>query len=86
MTDWFGRPLLHVIDVEALAPFYGDRPGFTSPLRYEENGRARLAQAERQGWALIPGRSVARERGGGRCQASARCSRAGSQLRRHAAL
>ncbi len=53
MTDWFARPVLHVTDVEASLRFYVDRLGFTSPWRYEEGGKARVAQVERQGCALI---------------------------------
>ena len=53
MTDWFARPVLHVTDVEASLHFYANRLGFTSPWRYEEDGRARVAQVERQGCALI---------------------------------
>ncbi len=53
MTDWFARPVLHVADVEASLRFYVNRLGFTSPWRYEENGRAHVAQVERQGCALI---------------------------------
>ena len=53
MTDWFARPVLHVTDVEASLQFYAKRLGFTSPWRYEEDGRARVAQVERQGCALI---------------------------------
>jgi catechol 2,3-dioxygenase-like lactoylglutathione lyase family enzyme len=53
MADWFARSVLHVTDVEASLRFYVDRLGFTSPWRYEEDGRARVAQAERQGCALI---------------------------------
>ena len=53
MTDWFARPVLHVTDVEASLRFYVNRLGFTSPWRYVQNGRARVAQAERQGCALI---------------------------------
>jgi catechol 2,3-dioxygenase-like lactoylglutathione lyase family enzyme len=53
MTDWFARPVLHVTDVEASLRFYVNRLGFTSPWRYEENGRVEVAQAERQGCALI---------------------------------
>src|SRR5689334_586969 len=53
MTDWFARPVLHVADVEASLRFYVDRLGFTSPWRYEEDGRVRVAQAERQGCAVI---------------------------------
>jgi len=53
MTEWFGRTVLHVTNVEAALSFYTDRLGFTSPWRYEEDGRARVAQMERQGCALI---------------------------------
>ena len=53
MTDWFARPVLHVTDVEAALRFYVDQLGFTSPWRFEEDGRSRVAQAERQGCALI---------------------------------
>jgi catechol 2,3-dioxygenase-like lactoylglutathione lyase family enzyme len=53
MTDWFARPVLHVTDVEASLRFYVDRLGFTSPWRYDEGPRARVAQVERQGCALI---------------------------------
>jgi uncharacterized glyoxalase superfamily protein PhnB len=53
MTDWFARPVLHVKDVEASLRFYMDRLGFTSPWRYEEDGRARVAQVDRLGCALI---------------------------------
>jgi uncharacterized glyoxalase superfamily protein PhnB len=53
VTDWFARPVLHVTDVEAALRFYVDRLGFASPWRYEEDGRCRVAQAERQGCAVI---------------------------------
>src|SRR5437763_2969480 len=53
MTDWFARPVLHVTDVEASLRFYVDRLGFTSPWRYDEDGRASVAQVDRQGCALI---------------------------------
>jgi uncharacterized glyoxalase superfamily protein PhnB len=53
MTDWFARPILHGIDVETSLGYYVDRLGFTSPWRYEEDGRVRVAQVERQGCALI---------------------------------
>jgi catechol 2,3-dioxygenase-like lactoylglutathione lyase family enzyme len=51
MTDWFARPVLHVTDVEASLRFYVNRLGFT--WRYDEDGRARVAQVDRQGCALI---------------------------------
>ena len=53
MTDWFARPVLHVKDVEVSLLFYVDRLGFTIPWRYDEEGRARVAQLDRQGCALI---------------------------------
>ena len=53
MTDWFARPVLHVTDVEASLRFYLDRLGFTSPWRYEHDGKVHVAQVDRQGCALI---------------------------------
>jgi catechol 2,3-dioxygenase-like lactoylglutathione lyase family enzyme len=53
MTDWFARPVLHVTDVEASLRFYVDRLGFTSPWRYEEDGKVSVAQVDRQACALI---------------------------------
>jgi catechol 2,3-dioxygenase-like lactoylglutathione lyase family enzyme len=53
MTDWFARPILCVRDVEASLRFYVDQLGFTSPWRYDEDGRAHVAQVDRQGCALI---------------------------------
>jgi uncharacterized glyoxalase superfamily protein PhnB len=53
MTDWYARPVLHVMDVEASLRFYVDLLGFTSPWRYDEDGRVRVAQVDRQGCALI---------------------------------
>ena len=53
MTEWFARPVLHVTDVEASLRFYINRLGFTSPWRYDKDGRARVAQVDRQGCALI---------------------------------
>ena len=53
MTDWFARPVLHVADVEASLRFYVERLGFTSPWRFDEGGKARVAQVDRQGCALI---------------------------------
>jgi catechol 2,3-dioxygenase-like lactoylglutathione lyase family enzyme len=53
MTDWFARPVLHVSDVEASLRFYLDRLGFTSPWRYDEDGKATIAQVDRESCALI---------------------------------
>ena len=53
MTDWFARPILSVTDVDASLRFYVDRLGFTSPWRFADDGKAYVAQVERQGCALI---------------------------------
>ena len=53
MTEWFGRAVLHVGDVEASLRFYVEQLGFTSPWRYDEGGKASVAQVERQGCAFI---------------------------------
>jgi catechol 2,3-dioxygenase-like lactoylglutathione lyase family enzyme len=53
MTDWFARPVLHVIDVAASLRFYVDRLGFTNPWQHEEGGKLLVAQVDRQGCALI---------------------------------
>jgi catechol 2,3-dioxygenase-like lactoylglutathione lyase family enzyme len=53
MTEWFARAVLHVKDVETSLCFYVDRLGFTSPWRYDEDGKVRVAQVDRQGCALI---------------------------------
>ena len=53
MADWFARPVLHVRDVEASLLFYVNQLGFTNLWRYDEDGRAYVAQVDRQGCALI---------------------------------
>lgn len=53
MTTWFGRPVLHVADVERSLEFYVARLGFSSPWRHEEDGRVHVAEVDRQGCALI---------------------------------
>src|SRR5215470_5211382 len=53
MTDWFARPVFHVKDVEASLRFYVDRLGFISPWRFDEDGKACVAQVERLGCAII---------------------------------
>jgi uncharacterized glyoxalase superfamily protein PhnB len=53
MSDWFARPVLHVTDVGASLLFYINKLGFTSPWRYDEDGRTHVAQVDRQGCALI---------------------------------
>jgi uncharacterized glyoxalase superfamily protein PhnB len=53
MTEWFARPVLHVADVEASLRFYVNQLGFTSPWHHDEDGKACVAQVDRQGCALI---------------------------------
>jgi catechol 2,3-dioxygenase-like lactoylglutathione lyase family enzyme len=62
MTEWFARPILHVRDVDASLRFYGNLLGFTSPWRYDEEGRVRVAQVDRQGCALILANNLAPEK------------------------
>ena len=62
MNDWFARPVLHVKDVGASLRFYVNLLGFTSPWRYDEEGRARVAQIDRQGCALILANNLAPEK------------------------
>ena len=62
MTDWFARPVLHVKDVDSSLAFYVSLLGFTSPWRYDEDGRARVAQVDRQGCALILANNLAPEK------------------------
>jgi catechol 2,3-dioxygenase-like lactoylglutathione lyase family enzyme len=57
MTDWFARPIFNVADVEASLRFYVDQLGFTNPWRYDEQGKAYVAQVERQGCAIILART-----------------------------
>ncbi len=53
MTDWFARPVLHVKDVEASLRFYVNQLCFTSPWRYDEDGKEHVAQVEGLGCSLI---------------------------------
>jgi catechol 2,3-dioxygenase-like lactoylglutathione lyase family enzyme len=52
-NEWFSRPVLSVADVDRALDFYVTRLGFEQSWRYEEQGKAFVAQAERQGCALI---------------------------------
>jgi len=52
-SAWFARPVLHVASVEASLGFYVERLGFTIAWRYEEDGRTRVAQVDREGCAII---------------------------------
>ena len=52
-NEWFARPVLFVADIDRSVDFYVKQLGFSHPWRYEEEGKARVAQVERQGCALI---------------------------------
>ena len=53
MSEWFARPVLHVLNVEASLRFYVDRLGFTVPWRVEAEGQVWVAEVDRAGCALI---------------------------------
>jgi len=53
VTDWFARPVLHVADVETSLRFYVDGDGFTNRRRYDEDGRVRVTEVDRQGYAIV---------------------------------
>ena len=53
MSEWFARPVLSVADIGRSVDFYVSQLGFTLSWRYEEEGKALVAQVERQGCALI---------------------------------
>jgi catechol 2,3-dioxygenase-like lactoylglutathione lyase family enzyme len=52
-TEWFARPVLLVADIHRTIDFYVNRLGFTESWRHENDGKALVAQADRQGCALI---------------------------------
>jgi catechol 2,3-dioxygenase-like lactoylglutathione lyase family enzyme len=51
--EWFARPVLFVADIDRSVDFYVEQLGFTQSWRYEEEGKAWVAQVDRQGCALI---------------------------------
>jgi len=52
-NEWFARPVLFVTDLDRSVEFYVRQLGFTQSWRYEEEGKARVAQVDRQGCELI---------------------------------
>jgi catechol 2,3-dioxygenase-like lactoylglutathione lyase family enzyme len=50
--EWYARPVLFVADVDRTLDFYVNRLGFTQSWRFEDGGKAQVAQADRQGCAL----------------------------------
>ena len=54
MSDkWYSRPVLFVADIDRSVDFYVKQLGFTQPWRYEEDGKAYVAQVDRTGCELI---------------------------------
>ena len=53
MSEWFARAVLFVADVDRSVDFYARQLGFNRGWRHEENGKAQVAQVDRQGCELI---------------------------------
>ena len=51
--EWFARPVLFVADIDRTLDFYVNCLGFTQSWRFEEDGNAFVAQADRDNCALI---------------------------------
>ena len=52
-NEWYSRPVLFVANIDRAVDFYVKQLGFTQPWRYEEDGKAWVAQVNRQGCELI---------------------------------
>jgi len=54
MSDqWYSRPVLFVADIERSVGFYVKQLGFTQAWRFEDEGKAYVAQVDRKGCELI---------------------------------
>jgi len=54
MSDkWYTRPVLFVADIDRTVDFYVKQLGFTQAWRYEDEGKAYVAQVDRHGCELI---------------------------------
>jgi catechol 2,3-dioxygenase-like lactoylglutathione lyase family enzyme len=51
--EWYARPVLFVADIDRTLDFYVNRLGFTQSWKFEDGGRALVAQADRENCALI---------------------------------
>ena len=51
--EWYARPVLFVTDINQSVDFYVQQLGFTQPWRYEEEGKAWVAQVDRLGCEII---------------------------------
>ena len=52
-NQWYTRAVLFVADIGRAVDFYVQRLGFTQAWRYDEEGKAFVAQVDRQGCELI---------------------------------
>jgi catechol 2,3-dioxygenase-like lactoylglutathione lyase family enzyme len=52
-NEWYTRPVLFVAEINRSVDFYVKQLGFTQAWRYEEEGKAYVAQVERTGCELI---------------------------------
>ena len=54
MSDkWYARPVLFVADIDRSVVFYVKQLGFTENWRYDESGKAEIAQVSRRDCELI---------------------------------
>jgi catechol 2,3-dioxygenase-like lactoylglutathione lyase family enzyme len=54
MSDkWYSRPVLFVRDIDRAVDFYVKQLGFTQAWRFEDDGKAYVAQVSRLGCELI---------------------------------
>jgi catechol 2,3-dioxygenase-like lactoylglutathione lyase family enzyme len=51
--EWYSRPVLFVMDIDKSVDFYVRQLGFKQAWRYEEEGKAFVAQVGRRGCELI---------------------------------
>jgi catechol 2,3-dioxygenase-like lactoylglutathione lyase family enzyme len=52
-NNWYTRPVLFVGDIDRSVDFYVKQLGFTQAWRYEDEGKAFVAQVDRLGCELI---------------------------------
>lgn len=52
-NKWYARPVLFVADIDRAVDFYVKQLGFTQAWRYEDEGKAYVAQVDRHGCELI---------------------------------
>ena len=66
MSDqWYARPVLYVSSIDRSVDFYVKQLGFKQNWRYEEGGKAEVAQVDRGGCELIFSSQWPEKAGGG---------------------